>query len=68
MECWIVSEKSSKLTDQLDCIKDLEFQLLESSYIELFILEDMTPEKDGFSAMTKAKGKLISLKNSSSPK
>jgi len=51
--------------DQLDYIKDLEFQLLEFSFIELFILEDMILEKDGFLETMKVKEKLISSKNSS---
>lgn len=51
--------------DQLDCIKDLEFQLLEFSFIELFILEGMIQEKDGFLETMKIKEKQISSKNSS---
>lgn len=50
-----------------DYIMDSVFPLLESLFIELSTLEDMTPERDGFSVMMLDKRKPVSLLNSSSP-
>ena len=42
------------------CTEDFQFPSLEFSYIEPFILEDMTVVKDGFSETMKDRKKPIS--------
>lgn len=59
MDFGIVHTKSSNRRAFQDYIEDLEFQLLEFSYIELYTLEDMIQEKSGFLVMRKDREKPI---------